>query len=131
VARRRRRRVLGLSKLPAATINFANLGKNFAMAFNPNRSQEYRIEVLLDRLWETGVTGQQGIDKMKVHDCFSNPSLIGSLVFGLNEAMLFYKTTVGRICCKIKENTLSAQNLRHLSGLTLFFFGFLLASKEA
>uniref|UniRef100_A0A7S0MDF4 CRAL-TRIO domain-containing protein n=1 Tax=Cryptomonas curvata TaxID=233186 RepID=A0A7S0MDF4_9CRYP len=35
------------------------------MAFNPNRSQEYRIDVLLDRLWETGMTGQQGIDKMK------------------------------------------------------------------
>jgi hypothetical protein len=49
------------------------------MAFNPNRSQEYRIEVLLDRLWETGMTGQQGIDKMKVNA--SNRSLCGSLLF--------------------------------------------------
>ena len=46
------------------------------MAFNPNRNQEYRIEVLLEKLWEHGLTGQQGIDKMKVsHDQDAYPSI--------------------------------------------------------
>ena len=35
------------------------------MAFNPNRNQEFRIEALLDKAWENGITGQQGIDKIK------------------------------------------------------------------
>ena len=35
------------------------------MAFNPNRNQEFRIDALLDKAWENGITGQQGIDKIK------------------------------------------------------------------
>jgi hypothetical protein len=59
--------------------NFAKKGKfcKFRiMAFNPNRNQEYRIDALLEKVWENGITGQQGIDKMKA----SNFQHIGILL---------------------------------------------------
>jgi len=35
------------------------------MAFNPKRNQECKIDLLLSKVWESGITGQQAIDKMK------------------------------------------------------------------